>query len=343
MTTWYRRPNAAPNVPGAVLWAVVRKLQPFEPVYRLLQMLSQPQSVPEEWLESLSTEQHPAVSIDWADIVGQKEAKEALTTSVVFPFLCPQLFKDRSPYQGLLVVGPPGSGKSMLVKAAATASRATFLNVDVSRFLHISRGSEGKAVQTLFAMAKKLEPTVVAFEEIDLLSRSWTDDVTRRRSGTEFLVQMTQMYQADNGARSRVTVLGITNSPWDLRSSLRRRFEKWIHVSLCSHDERRELFERFLKNVKVEADFDFAKAASMTDNFSGADVRHTCFTLSKNALRRTIQGRNEDEIKVLTEAAIDPVTMDDLRSLLPDMKTWGLSLEELERYQLEEIRGSSTE
>ncbi|KAL9065904.1 MAG: hypothetical protein Q9157_007312, partial [Trypethelium eluteriae] len=141
--------------------------------------------------------------VHWADIAGLDIAKDALKETVVYPFLRPDLFSGlREPARGMLLFGPPGTGKTMLARAVATESRSTFFAISASSLTSKFLGESEKLVRALFALARALAPSIIFVDEIDSLlsarSGSGEHEATRRIK-TEFLIQWSDLAKAAAG------------------------------------------------------------------------------------------------------------------------------------------------
>lgn len=212
-------------------------------------------------------------NVKWSDVAGLDGAKEALKEAVILPIWFPHLFTGkRIPWKGILLFGPPGTGKSYLAKAVATeANNSTFFSVSSSDLVSKWQGESEKLVKNLFDLARQHKPSIIFIDEVDSLcsSRSDNESESARRIKTEFLVQM-QGVGSDNEG---ILVLGATNIPWVLDSAIRRRFEKRIYIPLPHEQARAVMFKLHLGNTShCLTEEDFKKLASATEGYSGADI-----------------------------------------------------------------------
>uniref|UniRef100_A0AAX7TEG5 vesicle-fusing ATPase n=1 Tax=Astatotilapia calliptera TaxID=8154 RepID=A0AAX7TEG5_ASTCA len=212
-------------------------------------------------------------NIKWDDVAGLEGAKEALKEAVILPIKFPHLFTGkRTPWRGILLFGPPGTGKSYLAKAVATeANNSTFFSISSSDLVSKWLGESEKLVKNLFSLAREHKPSIIFIDEIDSLcgSRSENESEAARRIKTEFLVQMQGVGNDNDG----ILVLGATNIPWSLDSAIRRRFEKRIYIPLPEEHARSSMFKLHLgstPNNLTEADF--VTLGKKTDGYSGADI-----------------------------------------------------------------------
>ncbi|XP_071343043.1 vacuolar protein sorting-associated protein 4B-like [Trachinotus anak] len=212
-------------------------------------------------------------NIKWNDVAGLEGAKEALKEAVILPIKFPHLFTGkRTPWRGILLFGPPGTGKSYLAKAVATeANNSTFFSISSSDLVSKWLGESEKLVKNLFTLAREHKPSIIFIDEIDSLcgSRSENESEAARRIKTEFLVQMQGVGNDNEG----ILVLGATNIPWTLDSAIRRRFEKRIYIPLPEEHARSFMFKLHLGSTPHSlTEADFATLGTKTEGYSGADI-----------------------------------------------------------------------
>jgi len=210
--------------------------------------------------------------VHWVDIAGLDIAKSALKETVVYPFLRPDLFMGlREPAKGMLLFGPPGTGKTMLARAVATESKSTFFAISASSLTSKFLGESEKLVRALFGLAKMLAPSIIFVDEIDSLlsSRAGSGEhEATRRIKTEFLIQWSDLARAaagreqqdkERGDASRVLVLAATNLPWEIDEAARRRFVRRQYIPLPEASVRKAQLETLLSHQKhslVEEEID---------------------------------------------------------------------------------------
>ncbi|KAK9885765.1 hypothetical protein WA026_013636 [Henosepilachna vigintioctopunctata] len=212
-------------------------------------------------------------NVKWSDVAGLDAAKEALKEAVILPIKFPHLFSGkRAPWKGILLFGPPGTGKSYLAKAVATeANNSTFFSVSSSDLVSKWLGESEKLVKSLFEMARSHKPSIIFIDEIDSLcsSRSDNESESARRIKTEFLIQMQGVGHDTDG----ILVLGATNIPWVLDSAIRRRFERRIYIPLPEEHARVTMFKIHLGNTRTTlTEEDLKELGRRSEGYSGADI-----------------------------------------------------------------------
>ncbi|XP_032576377.1 katanin p60 ATPase-containing subunit A1 isoform X3 [Drosophila sechellia] len=266
-------------------------------------------------LEKDILQRHPCIK--WTDVAGLNEAKTILQEAVVLPVIMPEFFKGiRRPWRGVLMVGPPGTGKTMLAKAVATECGTTFFNVSSSTLTSKYRGESEKLVRLLFEMARFYAPSTIFIDEIDALCASRGSDSEHeasRRFKAELLIQMDGL-NASMQEEKVIMVLAATNHPWDIDEAFRRRFEKRIYIPLPNEDTRSALLKLCLKDVCLSPSLNTGMIGDELQGYSGSDISNVCRDASMMAMRRLISGRTPDQIKQIRREEVDqPITLQDFQ------------------------------
>lgn len=263
--------------------------------------------------------------IQWNDIAGLSDAKSILQEAVVLPIIMPEFFKGiRRPWKGILLVGPPGTGKTMLAKAVATECNTTFFNVSSSTLTSKYRGDSEKLVRLLFEMARFHAPSTIFIDEIDSLcstSREDSEHEASRRFKAELLIQMDGLNNINNEDDIKVMVLAATNHPYRIDQAFRRRFEKRVYVSLPDEESRLALLNLYLKNISRCTSLDISKIADCLKGYSCADIASVARDAALMAMRRKIIGKTPAEIKMIKREEVDlPVTAEDFNEAISKTK-----------------------
>lgn len=275
--------------------------------------------------------------VHWDDIAGLNNAKNSLKETVVYPFLRPDLFKGlREPIRGMLLFGPPGTGKTMIAKAVATESCSTFFSISASSLLSKYLGESEKLVRALFYLAKKLSPSIIFVDEIDslLTTRSDNENESSRRIKTELLIQWSALSSAtakeneNTGDASRVLVLAATNLPWAIDEAARRRFSRRLYIPLPEYETRLYHLKKLLSRQKNNlSDTDFEIIANLTEGYSGSDIT----SLAKEAAMEPIRDLG-DKLMDINFETIRGVCLKDFEKAMLTVKK-SVSPSSLERFE----------
>ncbi|XP_039594698.1 spastin isoform X4 [Polypterus senegalus] len=256
-------------------------------------------------------------SVHFDDVAGQDLAKQALQEIVILPALRPELFTGlRAPARGLLLFGPPGNGKTMLAKAVATESNATFFNISAASLTSKYVGEGEKLVRALFAVARELQPSIIFIDEIDslLCERREGEHDASRRLKTEMLIEFDGVQSAGD---DRILVMGATNRPQELDEAVLRRFTKRIYVTLPSEETRLRLLKNLLgKHGNPLSQKDLTELARMTDGYSGSDLT----ALAKDAALGPIRELKPEQVKNMSANEMRNITFGDFTESLKKIK-----------------------
>ena len=232
-----------------------------------------------------------AEGIKFDDVAGEDEAKETLTEVVNY-------LHDPSKYQeigasmpkGILLVGPPGTGKTMLAKAVAGEANVPFFSMSGSEFVEMFVGMGASKVRDLFKQAKEKAPCIVFIDEIDAIGQKrsggqYGGNDEREQTLNQLLTEM-DGFEGNNG----VIILAATNRPESLDPALTRpgRFDRRVPVELPDLKGREAILQVHAKKIKVAEDVDFNKIARMASGASGAELANI---VNEAALRAVRDGR----------------------------------------------------
>uniref|UniRef100_A0A452V1U7 microtubule-severing ATPase n=1 Tax=Ursus maritimus TaxID=29073 RepID=A0A452V1U7_URSMA len=250
-------------------------------------------------------------AVKFDDIAGQELAKQALQEIVILPSLRPELFTGlRAPARGLLLFGPPGNGKTMLAKAVAAESNATFFNISAASLTSKYVGEGEKLVRALFAVARELQPSIIFIDEVDslLCERREGEHDASRRLKTEFLIEFDGVQSAGD---DRVLVMGATNRPQELDEATRLLLLKNLLCKQGSPLTQKEL----------------AQLARMTDGYSGSDLT----ALAKDAALGPIRELKPEQVKNMSASEMRNIRLSDFTESLKKIKR-SVSPQTLEAY-----------
>ena len=228
--------------------------------------------------------------IHFSDVAGEDEAKENLQEIVEY-LHNPGKYKEigASMPKGVLLVGPPGTGKTMLAKAVAGEANVPFFSMSGSEFVEMFVGMGASKVRDLFAQAKEKAPCIVFIDEIDAIGKKRDTSLSTNDEREQTLNQLlTEMdgFESNNG----VIILAATNRPESLDPALTRpgRFDRRVPVELPDLKGREDILKVHAKKIKVASDVDYNKVARMAAGASGAELANI---VNEAALRAVRDGR----------------------------------------------------
>ncbi|OTB03316.1 hypothetical protein M426DRAFT_321885 [Hypoxylon sp. CI-4A] len=258
------------------------------------------------------------IPVGFDDIGGLEDIIEEVKESVIYPLTMPHLYSHAAPLlsapSGVLLYGPPGCGKTMLAKAVAHESGASFINLHISTLTEKWYGDSNKLVRAVFSLARKLQPAIIFIDEIDAV-------LGTRRSGeheasgmvkAEFMTLWDGLTSANTqGLPARIVVLGATNRIHDIDEAILRRMPKKFPVSLPDKNQRLRILQLVLKDTKTDPNFNVEYIARVTAGMSGSDIKEACRDAAMAPVREYIR---EHRASGSSMSAIDPSRVRGIRT-----------------------------
>uniref|UniRef100_A0A3B6JJF1 AAA+ ATPase domain-containing protein n=1 Tax=Triticum aestivum TaxID=4565 RepID=A0A3B6JJF1_WHEAT len=267
------------------------------------------------------------IGVTFDDIGALENVKETLKELVMLPLQRPELFckgQLTKPCKGILLFGPPGTGKTMLAKAVATEAGANFINISMSSITSKWFGEGEKYVKAVFSLASKISPSVIFIDEVDsMLGRRENpgEHEAMRKMKNEFMVNWDGLRTKD---KERVLVLGATNRPFDLDEAVIRRFPRRLMVNLPDASNREKILKVILAKEELGQDTDLESLANMTDGYSGSDLKNLCVTAAHYPIREILEKEKKEKNVAKSEGRPEPALhgSEDVRPLsLDDFKS----------------------
>ncbi|KAG5645459.1 hypothetical protein DXG03_006004 [Asterophora parasitica] len=251
------------------------------------------------------------------DIGGLDPIISSLRESIIYPLLYPNLFSSSSSLlgapKGVLLFGPPGCGKTMLAKALAKESGATFINIAASVLTNKWYGESNKLVAGLFSLARKTQPSIIFIDEIDSFLRERTkgDHEVTGMMKAEFMT----LWDGLLSASDRILVLGATNRPNDIDSAILRRMPKRFAIQLPNFEQRLRILSLMLKDTKLAEDFPMTSLTELTEGHSGSDLKEMCRNAAMVPVREYMRSAANNQ-ELLEKGQIEgfdlrPLTLED--------------------------------
>lgn len=259
------------------------------------------------------------ISVGFDDIGGLDTIIEELKESIIYPLTMPHLYSHAAPLlsapSGVLLYGPPGCGKTMLAKAVAHESGASFINLHISTLTEKWYGDSNKIVRAVFSLARKMQPAIIFIDEIDAV-------LGTRRSGeheasgmvkAEFMTLWDGLTSSNSsGMPARIMVLGATNRINDIDEAILRRMPKKFPVTLPGTEQRRRILQLILQDTKMDPEhFNLDYVARITAGLSGSDIKEACRDAAMVPVREYMRQHRESGHAM---SSVDPRQFRGIRS-----------------------------
>ena len=237
--------------------------------------------------QAMRVEESPSVTYE--DIGGINEQIQEVRETVEMPLESPEVFDavGIDPPSGVLLHGPPGTGKTMLAKAVANETDATFIRMAASELVHKFIGEGSKLVRDLFEVARENGPSVLFIDEIDAIASERTDSKTS--GDAEVQRTLMQLLAELDGFDDRgdVRIIAATNRLDMLDDAILRpgRFDRLMEVPAADEEGREDIFEIHTREMNVDDDVDTAELAKAVGSITGAEIRAVCTEAGMNAIR----------------------------------------------------------
>lgn len=267
--------------------------------------------------------------IRFKDVAGEDEAKENLTEIVDY-LHDPSRFKSIGAQmpKGVLLVGPPGTGKTMLAKAVAGEASVPFFSISGSEFVEMFVGMGASKVRDLFRQAKEKAPCIVFIDEIDAIGKKRDGQIGGNDEREQTLNQLlTEMdgFEGNNG----VIILAATNRPESLDPALTRpgRFDRRVPVELPDLKGREDILRVHAKKIKHADDIDYEKIARMASGASGAELANIINEAALRAVRDKRAYATENDLEESIEVVI--AGYQKKNAILTDQEKWTVAYHEI--------------
>ncbi len=282
------------SVPNEVLMSLNVSRNDFRDAFTMIQ----PSALREVFVER--------PNVHWDDVGDLEEVKAQLKEAVELPIKNPEAFERMGirPVRGILLVGAPGTGKTLLAKAVATERESNFISIKGPELMSKYVGESEKAVREVFRKARQAAPCIIFIDEIDSIAYSRNGDdmgdsmVTERVVDT-LLTEMDGLQEMKN-----VIVLAATNRPDIIDTALLRpgRFDKIIEIPMPNNTARLAIFKVHTKRMPLSKDVDLEELAKITENYTGAEIENVCREAGMQAIRtnRTVVSK-EDFARAMQE------------------------------------------
>lgn len=239
-------------------------------------------------------------NMKFTDVAGMHKMKEEINESIIYPLMKPELARKYGKFAGggIMLYGPPGCGKTFIVKAAAGECDSAFINAKISDVLDMYVGNTEKNIHNVFETARKNVPCILFFDEMEALGGRREE----MSQSTQYMkMAVNQMLFEMDGVEANnqnVLVIGATNAPWDVDPALRRsgRFGRAIFIPEPDYKSRLEILKMHAKKVPASRWLAFSRIARATMGYASADLKALVEEASAIPWREAFKGGKQREV-----------------------------------------------
>ncbi len=275
-------------------------------------------------LEQETLAKEPSIGVSYEDIGGLGHQIQRIREMIELPLRYPELFERlgiRAP-KGVLLYGPPGSGKTLIARAVANETDAYFTSISGPEIMGKLYGESEGRLRAIFEEASRKAPAIIFIDEIDAIAPKREDIGSEKQVEKRVVAQLLTLMDGLS-ARGQVIVIGATNLPNSIDPALRRpgRFDREISIPIPDQRGRLEILSIHTRGMPLAADVSLEKLAELTHGFVGADLEALAREAAMSAIRRILPTLDLDQAEIPYETLMSiEVTMENFREALRDVE-----------------------